>query len=95
PRLRLIPGCLQATPDVAGPVTWCASPTDPRERLPAPAAQTVRCDADATLEARTNIPSDVNGGHDRQRFITVTASSARTPFAGRTRRDGDGVPVQR
>ena len=33
PRLRLIPGCLQATPDVAGPVTWCAFPTDPRERL--------------------------------------------------------------
>ena len=34
PRSRLIPGCLQATPDVAGPVTWCAFPTDPRERLP-------------------------------------------------------------
>ena len=33
PRNGLIPGCLQATPDVAGPVTWCAFPTDPRERL--------------------------------------------------------------
>jgi len=36
PRSRLIPGCLQAAPDVAGPVTWCAFPTDPRERLPYP-----------------------------------------------------------
>ena len=34
PRPRLIPGCLQAAPDVAGPVTSCAFPTDPRERLP-------------------------------------------------------------
>ena len=30
----LIQGCLQAAPDVAGPVTSCAFPTDPRERLP-------------------------------------------------------------
>ena len=34
PHPRLTPGCLQAAPDVAEPVTWCASPTDPRERLP-------------------------------------------------------------
>ena len=33
PRLRLTPGCLQAAPDVAEPVTWCASPTDSRERF--------------------------------------------------------------
>ena len=31
---RLPSGCLQAAPDVAGPVTWCASPTAPLERLP-------------------------------------------------------------
>jgi len=31
----------------------------------APTVQTVRCDADATHEARTNMPLDVSGGHDR------------------------------
>ena len=60
-----------------------------------PATHTVRCDADATHKAWTTIPSDVSGGHDRQGFIRVTASSAMTPFAGRARENGDGVPAQR
>ena len=30
-----------------------------------PATHTVRCDADATPKAWTNIPPDVSGGHDR------------------------------
>ena len=45
----------------------------------APAAHTVRCEADATHEARTNIPPDVSGGHDHQGFIRVTVSSGKDP----------------
>ena len=77
----------------------CQNPPTQGQNLPkmgylqigtAPAAHTVRCDADATHKAWTNISPDVSGGHDRQGFIRVTTSSARTPFAGRTRDDGDG-----
>ena len=45
----------------------------------APATHTVRCDADATHKAWTNIPPDISGGHDRQGVITVTASSGKDP----------------
>ena len=50
----------------------------------APAAHSVRCEANATHKAWTTIPSDVSGGHDRQGFIRVTVSSGNDPVC-RTR----------
>ena len=42
----------------------------------APNTNTMRCDADATHAVWTNIHPGVSGKHDRQGFITMTASSS-------------------